>query len=869
MLIITYTNIKQLCYGTYIFQATSDVSLSRYCDTSVENLLFSCLHRQKGGEKCCSHAETFSCSLVCQSYHTYNSTNKREEKDILFKHCHGNNEKVYRCVQRQSRSTRASNPADKIPCCDRDTTPQCRDRCRDILKTSTGDDSSIIEDVIAACGQPDVRLPLWQCFLKTPAAKRNETPLVTGLDSAKLQCCSKAKTSRCRDLCTWTYNSDFVQHSKEFYQSCSYIQPVSMLEASMHNCLTDVEEPCQLGCKGLDFCSNFNYRPTQLFRSCNSQADKAARDAVKAWEKGTISLPQMTIPVRDIRQCKPEVWKAIACALQIKPCLKKPSPLSLCMEDCIYILSECVDKNRLSGHKTVPQLCNALPSKQEDGACISLSQYLSNNDIGKDNEVTSPCHPNPCGKREVCQVRRRKCKHLEDCKPYICKEGCMLGQMSTFLVPRGVYVRIPDKVHGTQPNEQCYKACHCSHRNKIENCKQLPCFTDKHCVIGPKHRKGGGTHFTIDKTLCACHDGHMICSKNNCKSPMVGATTSIISDMPGNCPAHYKPVCAKNGKTYPNFCLAKCAGFDENDVVQGSCSSQDPCSNEACGAGQRCVARRQVCLSYIDNNCNQFECVSESMTCNPHYHDSVCDDTGEEFTNACILFSHERTLAYRGHCMSGCSNTGEVCGHNGETYPSQCAAMADRTTVDYLGECRALGNLTGRSHCSNVKCQPLKPKHCKGLIPPGGCCPVCAAELHALFDPSQVESATRVMNEGPLTVTTVLNELSNQLTIAECDIFGYLSSEGGLVILVSTIVDQPTNLQLEACNSEAQRLEHLIRTGSPLLQSYLTLTPLLVAPVRKVTIDPSHSINESPSLNPSVLILLTTFLVLIFKQRVS
>ncbi|XP_050418705.1 reversion-inducing cysteine-rich protein with Kazal motifs, partial [Patella vulgata] len=857
------SHCKQRCQ-----QVKSESSLSKSCEAGLENHLFSCLKKQKGGEKCCQQAESYSCKLVCQSYYISNSTNRRENKNILFKHCHGNDEKVFHCVQRQIRSPRASNPAEKIPCCDRGTTPECQERCRAILQTSATEDG-IIEEVIKGCGKPDVRAPLWQCFLATPPGKRNETPLVTGLDSAKLQCCAKAKTSRCRDLCTWTYNLDWVQHSSEFYQSCSYIQPVSVLEASMHSCLTDVEEPCQLGCKGLDFCSNFNHRPTQLFRSCNSQADKAARDAVKEWENGLISLPQMTIPVRDIRQCKPDVWKAIACALQIKPCLKKPSPLSLCMEDCIYILNECVDKSRLTEDKTVPQLCNALPSRTEDGACISVSKYLSKSaDIGRENEVTSPCNPDPCGKGEVCRVRRRKCKHSEDCKPYICKAGCVLGQVSTFLVPRGAYVRIPEKQTGSQSKKQCFKACHCSHRNKIENCKQLPCFDDKQCVIGPGHRKESGSHFNIDSSLCVCHDGDMICSKNTCK-PQMGASTSAISDMPGNCPAHYRPVCASNGKTYPNHCLAKCAGFKDNDLQKGSCSSIDPCINNICGTGNRCVARRQVCLSLQPGEfCNQFECVSESTTCNPHYHDSVCDTTGEEFTNACILFSHERTLAYRGHCMLGCSNQGEVCGHNGETYSSQCAALADRTTIDYPGKCRALGNITaGRSHCTNVRCQPLKPNNCKGLLPPGGCCPVCAAELQALFDPRQVQSAAKVMDEGPITVRVILDELSNHLTVAECDIYGYLSIEGGLVIIITTVVQEPTDLQLEACNSEAQRLEHLIRTGSPLLQSYLTLTPLLVAPIRKASLNSVNNPNSAVNIESTPILFLLTIILHISKTH--
>lgn len=51
-----------------------------------------------------------------------------------------------------------------------------------------------------------------------------------------------------------------------------------------------------MGCSGLDYCTNFNHRPTEMFRSCNKQADNSARSAVRLWERGTISLP-LLIPV--------------------------------------------------------------------------------------------------------------------------------------------------------------------------------------------------------------------------------------------------------------------------------------------------------------------------------------------------------------------------------------------------------------------------------------------------------------------------------------------------------------------------------------------------------------------------------------------
>lgn len=58
-------------------------------------------------------------------------------------------------------------------------------------------------------------------------------------------------------------------------------------------------EPCKLGCNDLEFCTNFNNRPTSLFRSCNGQADNVARKEFQNWllTKRPLS-PQLQIPVK-------------------------------------------------------------------------------------------------------------------------------------------------------------------------------------------------------------------------------------------------------------------------------------------------------------------------------------------------------------------------------------------------------------------------------------------------------------------------------------------------------------------------------------------------------------------------------------------
>ncbi|KAK7483912.1 hypothetical protein BaRGS_00024796, partial [Batillaria attramentaria] len=783
--------------------ARSKTEVRRNCNVDAERSLFACLRKQEEGETCCQQSSSLSCGMVCRSlYLTSNPRSSRPPMDVIGQHC-GGGTAVTQCIHSQAQPPRTSNPADNLPCCDKAKTKSCQDTCRAALQ-STQTEDQIIDELMVACGGPDVREPLWQCFLKTQTSPSNHTPpAVSRLDNARLQCCSKAVTSRCRDLCTRTYKTGWSYHS-EFYKSCNYLQPVSTIEATMHKCLMDVDEACQLGCNGLSFCTNFNNRPTELFRSCTTDADRAAAKAFSLWENGLIRLPQMTIPVKNVRTCAPDKWKAIACALQIKPCISQPSLLSLCKEDCMDILTQCVDRDRLGTEQSVPQLCNALPSVHTPGACVALTHFLRPSPYTDlEEEVTHPCNPNPCQADEVCELRRRKCKDPSHCKQFICKSACSLGQVSNMLVQTGTHVRIPDTARSSG---------------------------DQDCFLG-----------------CRCDNSA--------------------------CPTQYKPVCGANGKTFPNSCLARCTGVT-TFLSASSCSDFDPCKMSPCGAGERCVIRHQVCLGHhAQQNCPQYECISVGGLCNHHHHDPACDTSNEEFTNACVLLSHHHTLAYRGHCQSGCAKSGVVCGHDGETYNSECAAWAARSLVDYTGPCRATGNLTrgGQQvvHCAGVTCPQLRPSHCQGVVPPGSCCPVCAAQMRTLFDPRLVDVAALRIDQGPITVQRVVGALSRLLMVAQCDVFGFLSLEGDLVLLVSTLSRAPSDVQVEACNSEAERLASLISNGSPTLTLYLELSSLLLASTQRAQLhysDHMHNVGSDASRVsvPGMLVLVSLLLALVF-----
>lgn len=245
-----------------------------------------------------------------------------------------------------------------------------------------------------------------------------------GMDSAKLHCCGKASSVTCRRLCLKTFSDEWIRSWKDFDREC--LQQMS--EDNLLHCIDEVEEPCELGCDGLSYCSNFNNRPTELFRSCNYQADEAARYDVALWqEQGYLGLPAgIQLLVRNISKCSPNMWKAVACALQVKPCHRQSHANRICREDCFEMLSQCMDWSRMPAGHTAASICSRLsPDNNPSIPCISLKPFLEASDdpyVAPENHVTSPCKGDPCDHGEMCIVNRN-CLPGKSCQPYLCVPG--------------------------------------------------------------------------------------------------------------------------------------------------------------------------------------------------------------------------------------------------------------------------------------------------------------------------------------------------------------------------------------------------------------------------------------------------------------
>uniref|UniRef100_A0A3B4FC90 Reversion-inducing-cysteine-rich protein with kazal motifs n=1 Tax=Pundamilia nyererei TaxID=303518 RepID=A0A3B4FC90_9CICH len=485
------------------------------------------------------------------------------------------------------------------------------------------------------------------------------------------------------------------------------------------------------------------HRPTELFRSCNIQSDQGAMNDIKLWSNGTIKMPFMNIPVLDIRKCQPHMWKAVACALQIKPCHSRSRGSVICKSDCVDILTQCGDTKRFHEGQTPERICELLSPIDDPEHCIPLYRYLTPSSLGSNTvkEVIHPCNPNPCPSNHICQVNRKGCLDELNCQPYLCVPGCKMGEASEFLVQQDARIQVPTRTDPTV----CFEVCSCGPSGRLENCVEMPCMdTSKPCIVGGQ-RKSHGTSFKTDCHNCYCFAGETVCSTK--------------------------------------------------------------------------------------------ECLSSGYT----------DDSHRHFTVPGVFCPQE-----------GCRKPKQVCGHNGETYNTVCGAYSDRVTVDYEAPCRAVGavsDVAPDSACSLVSCPSLSTPGCHPVTPPGACCPICASILQILWSKERMNTFSKVWTKQPVTVHDVLQILRPHISVPQCDVFGYLSIDHLLVVIIAPMDQQPTPLQIEACSKEAEKIDSLINYASPTLVSHVPLSAFLTSEIKTSSIHSSGSTPWSP-LTPALCFLL-------------
>lgn len=532
----------------------------------------------------------------------------REMTEVLHKNCKENNVDVIDCVTDNIDTKPLKNYEDFLHCCRYGQSHECSETCKNNLNLQNYTEGEIIDSLIPSCGVVNLSSEFWTCFLngKNQAKDIQSEDDVSrikqiGLDSAKLHCCEKAQSTQCRRQCYNTYSGHHLSSPRNFELDCLH----NSYEIVLKRCIEEVDFPAEVGCDGLSFCSHFNNRPTELFRSCNTRADHAAMNEVAIWkDQNVLSLPGFEFPIKNISYCLPESWHAIACILQLKPTTTSQHFNQICWEDCFDILTKCMDWQRMENSQIEPAtICSRL-SPDSKAPCISIKPYLEPSDnpySGNDLKIVSPCRGQQCNaSAEICEVNRNINKPS-------CIQGCPLGEASNYLVPVGQYVRIPSSI-----NKGCYKVCKCADSGKIEKCQPVPCVTPKSCQIGNRTIEHGSS-VTIECNICSCYAEEVTCTKKQCR--IAGISERAFTSLPCNCPPHFVPVCGRNGKTYPSACLAKCVGLHDAEFEFGACEARNPCDSHLCPQGTVCFTNRNVCLSNMSKPCPQYRCGKSEIDC--------------------------------------------------------------------------------------------------------------------------------------------------------------------------------------------------------------------------------------------------------------
>ncbi|XP_037397457.1 agrin isoform X6 [Pygocentrus nattereri] len=211
---------------------------------------------------------------------------------------------------------------------------------------------------------------------------------------------------------------------------------------------------------------------------------------------------------------------------------------------------------------------------------------------------------------------------------------------------------------------------------------------------------------------------------------------------PIQCDGTYKPLCGKDGHTYPNDCERKNAECTTQMHIpvkqQGPCdlNAPSPCLKKTCEFGGTCVVKNGEAVCECPDACSQAQ-------------DPVCGNDGHTYNSQCHMramgcaLQKNINISHKGPCDKACANcsfgaicdaqTGRcvcptecvgsrqpVCGSDGTTYANECELNVRACTkklelrVVARGDCKTCGGAvcSWGARCVQNKCE----------------CPRCEAE---------------------------------------------------------------------------------------------------------------------------------------------
>lgn len=698
-------------------------------------------------------------------------------------------------------------------------------------------------------------------------------------------------------------------------------------EVEMRHCFAETNAPCRVGCENLEFCTNFNNRPTSLFRSCTRENDLKAKTLYNDWSRrgGKIEMSWFgfEVDLLPVASCQPHMWKALACTIHIQPCSSYTGELTICKSDCLHMMHSCMDgRSDSNAMVNVEKVCEKLTRGSDTSKCISLSTYTKAAEPSKpkraspsssfdlsslrpssmtssEQSYSRPCDAgDACAPGEVCLVERDACHHdqRDHCLTHTCVPGCTLSGGSEVTVPHGQLISMPlmTSLSTSTPrhHHRCFVSAVCDAGQQSRDpivrlldeggvaSAEAKCdrsqghVTRRSCRLPDGGSADDFERFTWGCNTCVCMDGRPVCTKIKC--PRVKDEEYLL----------------------PLQEAARKDGCSCEVPPCGNCVQSTYCAKDTCKHNERCVSTPRVCLTSPDQLCPQYECVPRHKKCrkllsnaivqmeghffeNPYHryrkyqdilssslffsslqvaksNQKVCDVTGHTHDDICSLVDQSRRVhfAYSGNCKAECSSesAAPVCGFDGVTYESSCVATSSGVLVQHRGAC------TRGESCANVTCTEKVGTDCDVITPPGACCPICAGLFRVVFDRDLMRNFDAW--KGPMTVNDVVMELGRFVDIYECRLYGHLTEEDDLAMMV--VPREPTNLLTRACSSEAERIASLINKRHPRLTSRLALSPLLAS--RLVTTPPTDNGGSSrppPPLGAALLLFLGHALLLL------